>query len=166
MTDSDIGEFLASHGVRFRRFDHPAVYTCEDAERLIPAEADAVQTKNLFVRDKKGRRHWLLVTTCAKAVDLKGVAALIGTDTLSLGSPERLAKHLGVTPGAVTILGLANDPSHQVELLVDEDVWAAVSIRAHPLVNTATLVLDHEGVERFLHATGHRPKLIRVPLRV
>jgi hypothetical protein len=52
-----------------------------------------------------------------------------------------------------------------VELLVDRDVWAAPAIRSHPLVNTATLVLSHEGVERFCQQTGHPVKLIDVPVR-
>ena len=165
MPGSEIDDFLAAHGVSFKRFEHPPVFTCDEAYRLVPAEAAGVQTKNLFVRDKKGRRHWLLVTSCAKAVDLKGVAALIGADTLSLGSPERLMTYLGVTPGAVTILALVNDPSHQVELLVDDDVWTAGPIRAHPLVNTATLSLEHDAIEQFLRATGHAPRIITVPTR-
>jgi Ala-tRNA(Pro) deacylase len=158
-------DFLAAHDIGYQRFDHPAVFTCEEAARLVPAEADAVHTKNLFLRDKKGRRHWLLVTTCAKAVDLKGLCDRIGADNLSLGSPDRLMKHLGVTPGAVTILGLINDPEHLVEVLIDRDVWAAPAIRSHPLVNTATLVLSHEGVERFCQLTGHPVKLVDVPVR-
>jgi Ala-tRNA(Pro) deacylase len=161
----DIGQFLAAHDVSCQRFEHQAVFTCEEAEHTVPAETGALHTKNLFLRDKKGRRHWLLVTTCAKAVDLKGVAGLIGADNLSLGSPDRLRTYLGVTPGSVTILGLVNDPGHQVELLIDADVWAAGAITAHPLVNTATLVLPHDGVERFLAATGHVPTLIGVPVR-
>jgi Ala-tRNA(Pro) deacylase len=70
-----------------------------------------------------------------------------------------------VTPGAVTILGLINDPEHLVELLIDRDVWAAPAIRSHPLVNTATLVLSHEAVERFCQLTGHPVKLVDVPVR-
>lgn len=161
----DIGEYLAAHGVACQRFEHQAVFTCEEAEHTVPAEAGALHTKNLFLRDKKGRRHWLLVTTCAKAVDLKAMAGLIGADNLSLGSPDRLMTYLGLTPGSVTLLGLVNDPGHLVELLIDADVWAARAITAHPLINTATLVLLHDGVERFLAATGHVPKLIVVPAR-
>ncbi len=158
---SDVFAFLSTHAIPYERYDHEAVFTCEQAEKAVPPIA-AAHTKNLFLRDKKGQRHWLLVTLCSKAVDLKQVAGEIGADKLSLGSPERLAKHLGVTPGAVTILALINDPDHAVELVVDDDVWNAASIRAHPLVNTATLALSQSDVRRFIASTGHEAKVIGV----
>lgn len=158
---SDLFAFLAVHDIAFERYDHQPVFTCDEAERAVPPIA-AAHTKNLFLRDKKGARHWLLVTLCSKAVDLKQVAEAIGGDKLSLGSPERLLTHLGVTPGAVTILALINDPTHAVELVVDEDVWQAPSIRAHPLVNTTTLALAQSDVRRFLRATGHEARVVRV----
>jgi len=161
---SDIYPLLHDQGISYRRFDHPPVFTCEEAERAVPDTA-AAHTKNLFLRDKKGHRHWLLVTLCEKAVDLKQVAAEIGADKLSLGSPERLSRHLGVTPGAVTVLALVHDPTHAVELLIDADVWRAEAIRAHPLVNTATLVIQQLDLRRFLEHTGHVPRVIPVSSR-
>jgi Ala-tRNA(Pro) deacylase len=165
LTDPELCALLDARGIPYRRFDHPAVYTCEEADRLVPKAADGVHTKNLFLRDKKGRRHWLLVTLCEKAVDLKALAPRVGADNLSLGSPERLARFLGVAPGAVTLFGLVNDPDHAVELIVDRDVWEAESLRSHPLVNTATLVLPRSAVEAFLGLTGHSPRLVEVPVR-
>jgi len=161
---SDLFAFLAQHAIPYERYDHEPVFTCEQAERAVPPIA-AAHTKNLFLRDKKGQRHWLLVTLCSKAVDLKQVAEAIGADKLSLGSPERLARHLGVTPGAVTILALINDPGHAVELVVDHDVWQAPAIRAHPLVNSATLSIPQPDVRRFLAATGHEARVIQVANR-
>jgi len=161
-TPLDIYALLRDHGIDYRRYDHAPVFTCDEAERAVPDSA-AAHTKNLFLRDKKGVRHWLLVTLCEKAVDLKQVAGRIGADRLSLGSPDRLAKYLGVTPGAVTVLALANDPAHAVGLVVDDDVWAAEAIRAHPLVNTTTLVISQADLRRFLEHTGHVAQVI--PLR-
>jgi Ala-tRNA(Pro) deacylase len=168
MTDDPaarVGELLAGLGIPFRRFDHEPVFTCEDVARLGPAEAAGVQTKNLFLRDHRGRRHWLLVTSCEKPVDLRALAPRIGADHLSLASPDRLARLLGLTPGSVTVLGLAHDTAHEVALVVDADVWRADAWRCHPLVNTATLVLARADVERFLAATGHRPEVVEVPAR-
>src|SRR5579871_5085611 len=132
----DICALLDQIGVAYERYDHAPVFTCEEADVAVPNLA-AVQTKNLFLRDKRGRRHVLLVTSCEKAVDIRDLAAQIDADRLSFGSPERLAKYLGVTPGSVTVLGLANDVDHGVELYVDADVWASPEWRCHPLINTA-----------------------------
>lgn len=162
---STLCRWLDARHVDYRRFDHPPVFTCEEAARLIPAEVAGVQTKNLFLRDGKGRRHWLVVTRCDTSVDLKALAPRIGADQLSLASPERLLRHLGLTPGAVTVLGLVNDPQQRVTLVVDRDVWEARAWRCHPLVNNASLVLSREAVERFLAITGHDARVHELPAR-
>jgi Ala-tRNA(Pro) deacylase len=73
-----------------------------------------------------------------------------------------MMKYLGVEPGSVTVLGLIQDTENAVELYVDRDVWNAPLWRCHPLVNTATLVIPRQGIERFLEHTGHRPRVIDV----
>ena len=158
---ADLFPFLDAHDIRYTRHDHPPVFTCEEELRHVP-ESGAARTKNLFMRDRRGRRHLLLVTLCSKNVSIADFADTSAADRLSFASPERLMTRLGVEPGSVTILGLVNDPSHAVELYVDADVWAAPGIHAHPLRNDATLVLSHADVVRFLAATGHQPRIVTV----
>lgn len=157
-----IFDFLKAHGIEYVRHDHQAVFTCEEELQHVP-ESGAARTKNLFMRDRRGRRHLLLVTTCAKSVSIASFAELSGADRLSFASPERLKLHLGVEPGAVTVLGLVNDAGHAVELYVDTDVWAAPTLHAHPLRNDSTLVLTHDALVQFLAATGHRPQIVKLP---
>ncbi len=158
---TDLVGFLDTHGIRFVRHDHPPVFTCEEELRYVP-ESGAARTKNLFMRDRRGRRHLLLVTLCSKSVSIADFTEVADADRLSFASPERLMKYLGVEPGSVTLLGLVNDAEHAVEVYIDADVWAAPSIHAHPLRNDATLVVSHADVERFLAATGHRPRIVAV----
>lgn len=158
----DICEFLEQHGIRYQRFDHPAVFTCEESAEKCPP-MPGLHTKNLFLRDKKGKRHFLVVVGHGKQARLKELADLLDVQSISFGSPERLREHLGVEPGSVTLLGLVNDPEHRVEVILDEDVWQAEMIGCHPLVNTATLVIPHAGVEKFLAATGHTHRVLKVP---
>jgi Ala-tRNA(Pro) deacylase len=156
---SDIYSLLASLGIEYQRYDHAPVFTCQEADAAVPNHA-AVQTKNLFLRDKRGRRHLLLVTSCEKAVDIKRFADQVHADHLSFGSPERLMKYLGVTPGSVTVLGLMNDTEHGVEVCVDAEVWRTPEWRCHPLINSSTLILSREDIERFLAHTGHTPRVV------
>ncbi|MFH0851404.1 MAG: prolyl-tRNA synthetase associated domain-containing protein [Candidatus Peregrinibacteria bacterium] len=160
----DICTFLEQHGIPFEKFDHPAVFTCEEAERLCPP-MPGTHTKNLFLRDRKGARHFLVVVGYDKQVDLKALTPLLHADKLSFASPERLQKYLGVEPGAATLLGLVTDTAHAVEAFIDADIWASDVLLCHPLVNTATLAIPHAGVERFLAATGHEPLILSVPAR-
>src|SRR5436190_17256652 len=141
----DLFSFLDQLGISYTRYDHSPVFTCDEAYAAIPNDS-AVQTKNIFLRDKRGRRHLLLVTTCEKAVDIKRFAELASADRLSFASPERLMKYLGVEPGSVTVLGLINDATNAVELYIDAEVWHTPSWRCHPLVNTATLVLARSDI--------------------
>jgi Ala-tRNA(Pro) deacylase len=158
---TDIYALLAGLGVDYTRYDHEAVFACEAALAAVP-DASSIQTKNLFLRDKPGRRHFLVVTTCEKAVDIKQFAEAIGAGHLSFGSAQRLERHLGLTPGSVTVLGLANDPAHAVELFVDEDVWRCERWNCHPMINTSTLVISRPNIERFLAHTGHAPRVVRL----
>ena len=161
---ADVYALLDFLGIRYERYDHAPVFTCDEADAAVPNHA-AVQTKNLFLRDKRGRRHILLVTSCEKTVDIKRFADQVEADHLSFGSAERLEKYLGVTPGSVTVLGLMNDTAHGVELYVDADVWRTPSWRCHPLINSITLVLSREDVERFLAHTGHSPRVLTLQVR-
>jgi Ala-tRNA(Pro) deacylase len=158
---AELSGFLAAHGIEYVRYEHPPVFSCDEEALQVP-ESGAARTKNLFLRDRRGRRHLLLVTTCGKSISIADFAESAGADRLSFASPERLMRLLGVEPGSVTLLGLVNDSAHAVEVFVDADVWAAPAIHAHPLRNDATLVLTHENVVRFLAATGHESHIVTV----
>ena len=118
----DIYQFLADHDIEYERHDHPPVFTCEEALRLVPP-LPAAKTKNLFLRDRKGRRHFLVAVGYEKVVDLKALASLLGVSKLGFASAERLQRYLGVDPGSVSILGVVNDVNEEVEVIVDQDLW-------------------------------------------
>ena len=158
----ELEAFLREHGIDAPRHAHPPVMTVEESERLVP-KLPGLKTKNLFLRDKKGRRHILVTVRHDLAVDIDALAAVLDTRGLGFASPERLLKHLGVTPGSVSLLGLVNDKDCAVEFVIDRALWDADAVHAHPLTNDATMVLSHTDLERFLAATGHAPRVIDVP---
>jgi Ala-tRNA(Pro) deacylase len=158
----DILSFLTEHRIPSQHFEHEAVMTCEEAAKLPPMPG--TPTKNLFLRDEKGKRHFLVVVPHDKQVKLRALEPLFGCRRLGFASPERLKKYLGLEPGSVTILGLVNDAGHHVELFIDADLWKdAEALQCHPLRNTATLVIPREGIERFLAATGHQLQVTALP---
>ena len=160
----DLTDFLAKHGIRPVRHEHPPVMTVEESLRLVPKFPGA-KTKNLFLRDKKGRRHFLVTVPHDKAVDIDALADEIGVNGLGFGSAERLLKYLGIKPGSVSLLALVNDETQAVEFVLDKALWEADAVHAHPLVNTATMVIPHAELERFLAATGHPPRVLDVPAK-
>ncbi|MDP6778973.1 MAG: prolyl-tRNA synthetase associated domain-containing protein [Candidatus Latescibacteria bacterium] len=160
----DLYSFFAEHDIEYERTDHPPVYTVEEAKRLVPRLPGA-KTKNLFLRDKSGNRHVLVVVGQDKNVDLKALSKVLGLSKLGLASPDRLKQHLGIEPGSVSMLAVVNDPDRNVDLVVDRDVWKAKAFQCHPLVNTSTLVMAKAHMERFLEATGHEVQVASVPGR-
>jgi len=159
---TDFYDFLAENRIEYERHDHPPVYTVEEAGRLVPA-LPAAKTKNLFLRDKKGLRHFLVVVPAAKRVDLKALPQTIGSNRLSFGSAARLKKYLGVEPGAVTLFAIFNDPGQAVELIIDRSLWPSEAFQFHPLVNTSTLVISRKNLKRFIEKTGHDFRLLDIP---
>jgi Ala-tRNA(Pro) deacylase len=155
-SEQDFLSFLNDNHFAYQRIEHPAVFTCAEAD-LYHSDVTAVSTKNLFLCDKKGRQFFLAVTACEKTVNLEGLSSQLGVSRMRFGSEENLMRMLGVTRGSVTMMGLANDTEHKVELWIDADIWEGEHFLSHPLVNTATLVLSKAELSRFFEITGHEP---------
>ena len=162
---TDLYALLKEHQIPYVRVDHPPVYTCEEAERLVPP-LPGVHTKNLFLRDNKGKQHFLVVVGWEKQVDLKALAGVLQVPKLGMASPERLRRYLDVEPGAVTVLGVVNDQDHAVEVVIDTEVWQAPALHCHPLVNTATLAIACEDLKRLFAVCGAVYRVVNVPSRV
>jgi Ala-tRNA(Pro) deacylase len=145
---------LAELGIAYERFEHPPAPTVEEAEKHWVGIA-AAHCKNLFLRNQKGNRHYLVIIAHTKRADLRAVAGQIGDGKLSFASPERLTKYLGVTPGAVSPAGLIHDRDRHVRVFLDRDLKDASRISFHPNVNTATITVAFVDFERFLAACGN-----------
>jgi len=154
ITEKGLLIFLDNHDFQYRYVAHEAIFTCIEAEKKRP-DLPGVSVKNLFLCDKKGKLFFLVVTACEKQINLDALETRLGVKKLHFGSEENLKRLLGVTRGAVTVLGLVNDTGHQVELWIEGQTWASMQFLCHPLVNTATLVLSKESLERFFILTGH-----------
>lgn len=151
-TTGQLIDLLDQTRVRYQRFFHPPVFTCEEARALCP-DLPGAETKNLFLRDGKGKRHFLVTVPDHASVNLKQLGELLGVKGLTFASPERLMRYLGITPGAVSLLALVNDVDCGVEVILDTALADATRILSHPLVNTETLSVDTHDLLRFLSDT-------------
>jgi Ala-tRNA(Pro) deacylase len=175
MTSSDSPEpqtalfsFLESHaileGKSYVLHEHPAVFTCEESLAL-NLNLPGADTKNLFLVERSGARRFLIAVPHNKKVQLSALATLLQVRKLDFGGEAELRSLLGVTPGAVTLLGLFCDTERRIEVVIDQQVWQAAQLQCHPMRNTATLVLEHAALEAFLKATGQRVQVLDVPQR-
>ncbi len=146
---SIVYETLDKMDIKYEAVEHPEVYTMEEMQMHGLHERGSI-LKNLFLRDAKGKRHFLVVVTQEKAVDLKKLETLLESTKLSFGSDERLAKHLGLKKGAVSPFGVLNDENDAVELAFDKDIVGCECVGVHPNDNTATIYLSFADLERFV----------------
>jgi Ala-tRNA(Pro) deacylase len=154
-------EALERLGIQYDVHEHPPVFTVEEALAHW-AGIEATHCKNLFLRNKKGTRHYLVVAEHSKPVRLDALVAHLGDDRLSFGSPDRLQRYLGLTPGSVSPFGILNDANKEVLVVVDSDLRGAARVGFHPNVNTATVVIRGQDFERFLEASGNVVKYVKL----
>jgi len=159
-TRDDLMNCLAGLGIDTETVEHPAVYTVEESRRL-RGELPGAHSKNLFLKDKKGRL-WLVVTLEDRAVNLKALRKIIGAAQLSFGKPDLLLDVLGIEPGSVTPFAVINDQDAAVTVVLDQELLDAAALNFHPLVNTATTRLSADGLLAFLRHTGHEPLVVHM----
>lgn len=135
--------------IKYEVVEHEPVHTMEDMDRLgLPQKGTLC--KNLFLRDAKGKRHFLVTCDEKKTVDLKTLGRQLGAGNLSFASEDRLEKYLGLKQGSVSLFGLMNDTEHAVEFFIDKDLSRCKSLGIHPLENTATVFLSFKDLDKFL----------------
>jgi Ala-tRNA(Pro) deacylase len=158
VTSDELLARLAELGIAARTVEHRPVFTVEEA-RQVRGDLPGTHTKSLFLRDKKGKM-WMVVALESRALDLKALAVRLGAKHLSFGSPERLLRHLGVIPGAVSPFAVVNDGERVVKVVVDRAVLAQDPVNLHPLDNARTTAIAAADLVRFLEAEGHAPELM------
>ena len=112
---------LDALGITYQAITHQPVFTAEDAAEPW-RDFPGARVKNLFLRNKKGDRHYLVILPIEKQADLRQLVKVIGDDRLSFGSADRLHARLGLAPGSVSPFGLINDTDQSVRVIVDADL--------------------------------------------
>lgn len=149
---------MAERGIAQTTHDHPAVFTVDEGHE-IKAAMPGAHTKNLFLKDKKGRL-WLISAEQKTVIDLKAAPRTIGSDRVSFGAETLMWETLGVRPGSVTALGLINDIDRRVTFVIDKRLWEADIVNFHPLTNTATTALSQAAFRQVMQALGREPLVV------
>lgn len=155
-------ELLEKLNIPYARVDHYAVATvddCTEVESVLGIEI----CKNLFLRNGSKSEFYLLVMPGHKKFVTKDVSRQINSSRLSFGEADYMEEYLNVTPGSVSILGLAYDMEHKIHLLMDKEIVESEYFGCHPCINTSSLKIKTSDIlEKFLPYTGHEPVIIEV----
>ncbi len=147
-------EVLNKLDIPFEVIYHPPTPTIEEA-LLYWEDLEAVHCKNLFFRNHKGNRHYLVIFHCMQQLNIRDLEQRLKQGKLTFASPKRMEKYLGLKPGSVTPFGLINDHEKHVYLFIDEELLKAKRLSFHPNDNTASLSIATDDFVRFLDAMGN-----------
>ena len=157
--DPDLKSYLDKNNVKYIEHKHLAVYTVEESKKI--KKDTGLHAKCLFLRDKK-KNYYLIALPADKRLDIKALCLVLGVKKLNFASPTDLKEMLNVTPGSVSIFTLVNPDSSDVTLIMDQEVWKAKSVGFHPNINTATLELDHESLERYYNSLPNKKQILEL----
>lgn len=149
---------LQTLGIVHRTVEHAPVYTVAES-RGLRLDFPGGHSKNLFLRNKKGRM-WLVTCLEDRQIDLKELAGRLDAGRFSFGSAERLMRHLGVIPGAVTPFAVINDHAGVVHMVLDAGLLEHDPINFHPLDNAMTTAISAQALLRFLEYADHPPQIV------
>lgn len=167
--------FLTANGIDYELHEHPALFTVEECLRYWGDIPDAVHCKNLFFRNHKGNRHYLVSMECHKTLNIHGLEHVLKQGKLSFASEERMVRCLDLHPGSVSAFGLINDidpkdadpkelfpNGHRVKYYIDKDLREAGRISFHPCENTASIVVSGQDFLKFLDIWGGEVEWIEI----
>ena len=154
-------EFLAAHDIEYSVYEHPEAPTIEIARQYWHADGSK-HCKNLFFRNHKGNRHYLVVFDSERTMAIHDLEQRLHQGKLSFASAERMEKWLGLRPGSVSPFGLVNDKENHVHLFLDANLRKEASLSFHPNDNTATVVISQEMFQRYLEAIGNTYEYIEL----
>ena len=147
-------ETLQRIQIPFDYYEHPEAPTIEIAAQFYRGE-NTTLCKNLFFRNHKGNRHYLVIMDSHHNMDIHDIEHWLHQGKLSFASPERMMKYLGLRPGSVSLFGLVNDSNHEVTLFVDNELRKAEKVSFHPNDNTASLVISVSDMLKFIENIGN-----------
>ncbi|NOY36830.1 MAG: prolyl-tRNA synthetase associated domain-containing protein [Chlorobi bacterium] len=150
---------LEELNIAYDYYEHPPAPTVETAISYWK-DIDAAKCKNLFLRNHKGNRHYLVILEHTRQLAIHDLEKRLRQGKLSLASEKRLSRYMGLQPGSVSPFGLIHDTEHHVRLFLDKNLQDYKKISFHPNVNTATLAIPFTDFIRFIENCGNSYEFI------
>ncbi len=157
----ELYELFEKLSIAFEYHEHPPLATIEDA-RIYWKNYDSGKCKNIFFRNHKGDRHYLVILEHLRQLNIRDLEQRLKQGKLTFASDQRLKKYLGLEPGSVSPFGLINDNDNHVHLFIDEKLKESDRLAFHPNINTATVVISKADLLRFLDYSGNSYEFIKL----
>lgn len=161
MPRTKVYNYLNSNNIEYTTYEHPEAPTIEIARQYWHADGSK-HCKNLFFRNHKGNRHYLVVFDCNQSLAIHDLEQRLKQGKLTFASEKRMEKYLGLKPGSVSPFGLINDTENHVHLFLDKNLLNETSLSFHPNDNRATVVITQNEFQRYLKLVGNSYEYIEL----
>lgn len=159
---NNIYDTLNELNIPFQKIDNEAITSmeeCEDVENALGVEI----RKSIFLCNRTKSEFYLLVMPSKKRFNTKMFSEKVVCSRTSFASTEHLKSVLGLTPGSITIMGLVNDRSHTVQLVIDSEIVNEEWFGCNAGLNTSHIKLKtRDLLDIFLKHTGHKPIVVKL----
>ncbi len=157
---NEVLKLLDEKKIPYELREHEEVHTMEDMEKLNLLDKGIV-CKNLFVRDQKGKLHFVVSLPYQKSVKLDELGKKLGCGKLSFGSAERLEKYLHLENGYVSPFGFINDEKRSVIFVFDKELVGKERVAFHPNTNKALVYLKFNDLKKLIEEHDNDVILLR-----
>ena len=160
LTKEDIIKILEDRKIKYEMVEHQAVYTIDEMLDCELPHPDMI-AKNLFIRDDKKRKYYLITCLEDKRINLKEFRNEHGTRPLTFASEDDLMAKMGLTRGAVTPFGILANEEKDVIVYFDKDYENKI-MGIHPCDNTATVFVNTRDVVKLLKEHGNEIHFVKM----
>ncbi len=158
--DKTLKSYLEKHKIEYKIYNHKAVFTVAES-RNIKKKIPGRHTKCLFLKDNKNQ-FYLIALPAEKRLNIKLLRNKLQIKDIRFANQEELKQQLNLTPGSVSIFGLIYQSSNSIFLIIDKELWQADEVGFHPNINTSTIILTHENLEKFLNTLNIRKEIMEL----
>lgn len=156
-----VEKFLKANNIDYILHEHPAVFTCEEAEERCKI-VKGMPCKNLFLTNKSKSDYYLVIIPAVKRLNLSLFGDVVGIKKVKFVNEEDMMNLLGLTPGSVSPMGLLNDNDKKVKVFLDKDIWEAEIVSFHPNINTGSVEVTKEMFHKVMDCLDHEYEVIEM----
>ncbi len=150
---------LEKLNIKFEYFESPKHFSSEDDGQFW-VKINATRCKNLFLRNHKGNRHFLIISDYYRDVKIKVLEEKFKKGKISFASQQRIDKWLKGTPGAISVFNLLNDTQNHVEVFIDISLKDKNKLTFLPNELNALLSISFDDFIKILEYTNNKYEFI------
>ncbi len=154
-------DILKDLNIGYAMHEHPPTPTIEEAVKYWGA-MEATHCKNLFFRNHKGNKHYLVIFEHQQQLAIKDLELKLKQGKLSFASEKRMHKYLGVRPGSVSLFGLINDLEKHIYVFLDKNLLKSEYLSFHPNDNMASLKISQSDFRKFIAWTRNQHEFLEL----